>query len=378
MRHYSKCASWLACSIFFFLACAASISLADDVPAADGSEVLEQTITKGIDFLRTKGQNANGAYSPQLGPGVTAMATMALLRHGRSVDDPQVANSLKFLEGCIQPDGSITLPKPGTTTYDTSLCLACFALANKDGRYKKVMEDAVKFLKGIQRDEGEGRTIDNADYGGAGYTAKTPGGDLSNTHMLLDALEDAGTGPDDDGVKHALIFVSRCQNLESEHNRLEFAAKVNDGGFYYSPVGPGYSAAGKAEQGALRSYGSMTYAGLKSMIYAGVTADDPRVQAATKWLQSNYSVEENPGLGTSGLFYYYQLMSKALDAVGSPIFQDASGTVHPWRSELAGELAKRQKADGSWINDNNRWYEGDPNLSTSFALLALSYCRTPK
>lgn len=375
MRHPLKCACLLAGSMLS-LACAARTAMAADVPAEGTQQALEQTIAKGIDFLRTKGQNADGTYSRQFGPGVTAMATMALLRHGRSVDDPQVAKSLKFLESCVQPDGSITLPKPGTTTYDTSLCLACFALANKDGRYRNVMDDAVKFLKGIQRDEGEGRTIDNADYGGAGYTAKTPGGDLSNTHMLLDALEDAGTGPDDEGVKRALIFVSRCQNLESEHNRLEFAAKVNDGGFYYSPVGPGYSAAGKAEQGALRSYGSMTYAGLKSMIYAGVTADDPRVKAATKWLQANYSVEENPGLGTSGLYYYYQLMSKALDAVGSPTFEDDAGKVHPWRTELATALAKRQQPDGSWINENNRWYEGDPNLSTSFALLALSYCRS--
>jgi squalene-hopene/tetraprenyl-beta-curcumene cyclase len=118
----------------------------------------------------------------------------------------------------------------------------------------------------------------------------------------------------------------------------------------------------------------MTYAGLKSLLYAGVNADDPRVVAAVKWLQSNYSVEENPGLGDSGLYYYYHLMAKSLDAVGSPTFTDAGGEEHNWRGELAAALIKRQSPNGSWVNENNRWYEGDPNLATAFALLSLSYC----
>ncbi|MBX7167949.1 MAG: hypothetical protein K1X74_16565, partial [Pirellulales bacterium] len=73
-------------------------------------------------------------------------------------------------------------------------------------------------------------------------------------------------------------------------------------------------------------------------------------------LQTNYSVQENPGLGNSGLYYYYQLMSKCLDALGSPTFVDASGVEHNWRAELAAELANRQNPDGSWTNPDNRWY----------------------
>jgi squalene-hopene/tetraprenyl-beta-curcumene cyclase len=370
-------ASALAAALVGFFASSTTTAFAADTPAGD-QIALQQSVSKGIDFLRLKGQSDNGTYSAQMGPGITALATMAVLKHGRGVDDPQVVKALKYLESCVQNDGSISTPKPGTTNYDTSICLACFALANKDGRYKKIIDDADKFLKGAQRDEGEGRTIANADYGGVGYSAKGSGGDLSNTAMMLDALQAAGDGPDDPAVQRALVFVSRCQNRESEFNTLAFAAKINDGGFYYSPVGEGASAAGKGEQGALRSYASMTYAGLKSMLYAGVTADDPRVKAATRWLQTNYSVEENPGLGTAGLYYYYQLMAKALDAVGASTFEDSSNTKHDWRAELSAAIIKRQSADGSWVNDNNRWHEGDPNLATSFALLALAYCRPAK
>ena len=36
--------------------------------------------------------------------------------------------------------------------------------------------------------------------------------------------------------------------------------------------------------------------------------------------------------------------------------------------------AKQPNDDGSWSNANNQWFEGDKNLATAFALLALSHC----
>lgn len=364
---------WL--SVVLAVVAHGSVVVAADPSSESKVPSLQATVAKGIEYLDLA-QAKDGTYSRQFGPGVTALATSALLRHGRTPSDPQVAAGLKFLENCVQADGSITLAKPGTTNYDTSICLACFALANDDKRYEKIIADAKTFLANVQRDEGEGRALSDADYGGVGYTIKTPGGDLSNTHMTIDAFHAAGTGPEDEPLKRAIIFVSRCQNLESEHNTLPFAAKVNDGGFYYSPVGEGYSAAGRIAPGALRSYASMTYAGLQSLLAGGVTLDDPRVQAAIQWLRSHYSVEENVGLGQSGLYYYYYLMAQCLDTLGNDIFKDSVGANHNWRAELAAALMKRQSADGSWINENNRWYEGDRNLATSFALLALAYCRS--
>ena len=41
-------------------------------------------------------------------------------------------------------------------------------------------------------------------------------------------------------------------------------------------------------------------------------------------------------------------------------------------------LFERQKENGSWLNPAERWYEGDPNLVTAYALLALDYCDTAK
>ncbi len=119
----------------------------------------------------------------------------------------------------------------------------------------------------------------------------------------------------------------------------------------------------------------MTYAGLKSMLYAGVGPDDPRVKAAVEWIGKHYDLESNPGMGDAGQYYYYHTFAKALAAVGEETVVDEDGAKHDWRGELIVELASRQQEDGTWVNENSRWLEGDPNLVTGYALLALSYCR---
>ena len=128
--------------------------------------------------------------------------------------------------------------------------------------------------------------------------------------------------------------------------------------------------------GGLRSYASMTYAGLKSMIFAGVQRDDPRVKAAFEWIRKHYDLRTNPGMGAAGLYYYYHTFAKALSAMQVEMIEDGDGRNHDWKRELLRELARRQNDDGSWTNSENpRWMEGDPNLTTAYVLLAVSYCK---
>ena len=227
-------------------------------------------------------------------------------------------------------------------------------------------------MTSIQWDTSEGKSQSDPAYGGAGY-GKHSRPDLSNTSFLVDALHAVGNDADSEAIQRALVFISRCQNLESADNTTPFGAKVNDGGFYYTPAAGGTSQAGETANGGLRSYGSMTYAGLKSMIFAGVDAGDPRVKAATEWIRRHYDLETNPGMGDAGLYYYYHTFAKALDALGFDEFVDQDGNGHDWRAELNQELMKKQRSDGSWINTNERWLEGNPELVTGYVLLTLSY-----
>jgi squalene-hopene/tetraprenyl-beta-curcumene cyclase len=333
-----------------------------------------RAVDRAIQFLQTR-QAPNGSFSGEKGLGVTSLVLTALLRHGRSPDEPLVAKGLKYLEGHVQSDGGIYVKDTFYKNYETCLALLAFVEANRDGRYQKLIKSADQFLRGEQWDEKKGHDKSSMYYGGAGY-GKHKRPDLSNTAFLLDALKAAGAGPDDPNVQMALVFVSRCQELESEHNPTPVrTAEPNSGGFIYSPVGGGVSMAPPAPDGALRSYPSMTYAGLKSMIYAGVGPDDPRVKAAMKWIRKNYDLTANGVLGNQGLYYYYHTFAKALDASGLKEIEDEKGVKHDWRRELLAELLRRQRPDGSWINDSDRWMEDDPNLVTAYTLLCLVYCR---
>jgi squalene-hopene/tetraprenyl-beta-curcumene cyclase len=354
-----------------------ALSLARAAVAADqfDAKAYQQAVDRAIRFLETKGQAADGSYAGQTGVGVTAIVATAIMRHGRSADDPLVAKSLEYLQKFVQPDGGIYVPGTFYQNYETCLGILCFTEANRDGRYAKLIQNADQFVKSIQwGGDGQKTEKDSLEYGGAGY-GKSKRPDLSNTQFFIEALRAAGNGPNDEAVQRAIIFVSRCQNLETENNASPFAAKNPDGGFYYTPAAGGTSMAGKTAEGGLRSYGSMTYAGLKSMIHAGVGPEDPRVKAALKWIGQNYGVDTNPGMGDAGLYYYYHTFAKALGASGLTAVADANGVKHDWRADLLAELVRRQRPDGSWINDNNKWMESDPTLVTGYALLSLAYCR---
>ncbi len=364
----------LVATVFIALANTHSAMAAESNADAKSADAYQKAVGRAVQFLQAKAQSPDGSYAGYAGPGVTALVTAGLLRNGRSPDDPIVAKSLKYLEGLVKPDGGIYQQDGTYRNYETCLAMLCFSEANRDGRYTQLLKRADQFVKGIQWDESEGIDRTNNNYGGAGY-GKHKRPDLSNTSFLMDALKAVGNPSNDPAVQKALVFVSRCQNLETQYNTTQFAAKNPDGGFYYTPAAGGASMAGTTPDGGLRSYGSMTYSGLKSMIYAGVGPDDPRVKAAFQWAQKHYDVTSNPGMGSAGLYYYYHTFAKALDAMGVDQVQDAQGVKHDWRSELLAALLSRQRPDGSWVNDNSRWLEGEPALVTGYALLTLAYCR---
>lgn len=384
--------------------------LAEGPGEADIESVRQKTIQRGLKYLKERGQAENGGFSSFAGTGPTSLTVAAMLRCGLSPDDPAVAKGLTYLEENVHDDGGIY----GLTwflNYETCAAIETLTLANRDGRYDEILKKAESFIRKNQWDESREKEPDDLYYGGEGYGGNSRP-DLSNTAYMLDALKQCGADKDDPALQKALVFVSRCQNAESPHNTTRFAALNPDGGFYYTCCesgggrgqdeqsgqntqgqegkGPnagekgrgGRGGGGGGEEnrtlpnGGLRSYGSMSYAGLKSMIYCGLDENDARVKAVVDWVRKNYTVKSNPGMEASGLFYYYHMFAKALDAFGRNEIATPDGKKHDWRADLVTELAQRQRDDGAWQNQNTRWMEGDPNLCTAFALLSVSYCAT--
>lgn len=320
------------------------------------SEV-KAAIDRGLRWLKDQ-QEEDGSYMHH--PGMTALVATAFMRsprHYTEDDGPFLKNAIKYLEGMAKPDGSIydqDLPN-----YNTSVSLMALT-ETKNPTYNEIIQRAQRYLMALQADEGEGYTPDDKMYGGMGY-----GGDLrpdmSNLQFSLKALKDSGVSDDTDVWEKAIKFIERCQN-RSESNDQSWAG--DDGGFVYYP---GYSMAG-----GTRSYGTMTYAGILSFIYANVDKNDDRVQSAVRWIKDNYTLEENPPIGAQGLYYYYHTMAKALSIYGEPIITDSSGVQHNWYDELARKILESQKPEGHWINEEDRWMEAMPVLTTAYAVLTLS------
>jgi squalene-hopene/tetraprenyl-beta-curcumene cyclase len=358
-------------------------ALATAMHAGPAEDQWNGVVDKGINYLKTSQAN-DGSWSREKSPGVTGVALTGLLSTGKIIPaHPLAERALSYIESLVNTDAKHIAGKDAQVqlqNYVTSINVMALQAANRDGRYRKVIGDAAEFLKKLQWDEEEGKTPGNDFYGGAGYDSKSRP-DLSNTQFFLDALKAAGVPQDDPAYKKALVFVSRCQNLKGEHNDQPWAGKINDGSFVYSAAAGGQTKADTLPGGGLVGYGSMTYAGIKSMIYCGVSKDDPRVQKAFEWIQKHYTVDENPGMPKAhaqwGLYYYYHTMAKCLSLMGVDEVVDANGNKHDWRADITAALARRQRADGSWINENH-WLEADPNLVTGYALMALSYCKPKK
>lgn len=339
------------------------------------AKALAEMRRKAIQFLEVT-QAAEGSWTNAEAVGISGLVTASLIQSGQPLDHPVVARGLNFLVSQQKSSGGIHAPGSRHENYETCIALLALSEANRDGRYAAHIKKAEGFLRGLQWDEGEGIESSDGAYGGGGYDSKQRP-DMSNTQFLIEALKSAGVGPDDPAMQKALVFVSRAQNLESAHNTLPFAAKVNDGGFIYTPAKGGESKAGNTDNGGYKSYGSITYAGLKSLIFAGLDRNDERILAARNWIRSNYTLAENPGMGQQGLFYYFHTFGKTMSVLGDPQFEDAAGNRHDWRAELVARLKSLQQPNGSWTNPADRWYEGDANLVTAYCLLALSHCDAP-
>ena len=362
-------------AIVTFLSISASAQLSE---ASRASLISAQT--RGASFLLSR-QQPDGAWMRH--PAITALAIMGIAdspEYGKPEVKEKIAIALDFIVKAAQPDGSLTDPRDQRSypVYTTSICLIALVKFNRPADQAVIRRARDYLLSDDATSDATGGAA-----AGIGYGRKTRA-DLNNTAWALEALyltdhldrEPFSKNPEqatkaDLAWDKALQFLTHCQNLAETHQSawLQSAPAEDKGGFIYSPT---EALKEDANPQALRSYGSMTYSGLKSLIYAKVSRDDVRIKSALEWIRRFYTLAENPGIGDSGYYYYLHTFGKTLALFGLPTLTDAKGAQHDWRSELIDAIATRQKNDGSWANDKSgRWMESLPELTTSYVLMTL-------
>ena len=345
------------------------------------NEVLH-AVDRGLAFLLAS-QNSNGWWSTADHPAMTALALTGFMGEPtgryRTNPPPALTNAYAYVLACVKPDGSIC--RESLANYNTAISMMALLAANNPA-YDDLLRRGRAFLVKSQIDLGVPGKIDTPFDGGIGYGDKYAHSDMNNTAFALEAIHYTRHLAQDRNVPEArdlnwdavVHFLERCQNLPERNPEPWVSDRPDDrGGFVYYP---GHSMAGgvtNASTGkvSLRSYGSISYAGLLSYIYADLKQDDPRVAGVLSWLRAHYTIKENPGMGPQGYFYYLHLMTKTLATAGVDTLALQDGRRVGWRREVALRLINLQQKDGSWANANGRWWEKDPNLVTSYAVLSL-------
>jgi squalene-hopene/tetraprenyl-beta-curcumene cyclase len=333
-------------------------------------------VDRALSWLAAK-QKPDGSWSNPDFPALTALPLWAFAKAQHKDRQAVTAKAVKYILACARENGGIYKDVAGKggglSNYNTALCMVALHLVG-DPALAPVVLKARQFVKQGQHFGGD------LYEGGMGYDQGTGRAytDLSDSVIAFEAmrltqsaedLRPAGEAKADLDWEAAKRFLERVQNKDE--------SPENKGGFIYRPdeskAGATTNADGRV---VFRSFGSMTYAGMLSLIYADVAKDDPRVKSAFDWSARHWSLEENPGMGPQGLFYFYNVLTKSLSAYGREDIPVKGGQPVLWRKALVAKLLSLQKTDpdtgfGYWINENGRFWESDPVLATAYSLIAL-------
>ncbi len=297
-------------------------------------EQVKRAIRRSVEFIQSQ-QQADGEWLERTYPGgVTCLATLALLQAGEKADSPALAAALERIQRL-----------PDVHTYVVSLKIMVLAAADPR-RYQKDIEASARWLTTAQQQAGLWN-----------YTEAAGRFDHSNSQFALLGLHAAAQA----GVRiPAGTWRKAQQALLRNQNQ--------DGGWAYQASGP--------------SYGSMTAAGVASLVILGATIDQGQERSfgnggapncgqyrtakplarGLDWLGRNFQAGTNP---VRGDFVFYWLY--AVERCGILSGQRYFGT-HDWYREGAAVLVKTQGADGSW---------GHEVSDTCFGLLFLAKGHKP-
>ena len=337
---------WLGGFLVFCQSILARPSVAAELTPA----TVNRAINRGVDYLRSQ-QNADGGWDEWTGQscGLSALCTLSILNATGDPTDRSVTAAVRYLRG-----------KTPAETYSVALQTLVFCELGSPTDLQRIRRN-VRWLVDNQTASGSWSYF--AVGGGGdrpGQNRSRGGGDPSNAQFAVLALGAAA----DRGIDvPADVFRRSAEYWSSNQHR--------GGGWSY---------------GASRPTGSMTCAGIASLIICGSAestsvgsasvvgdrveccgGDDSQrqIEKGIDWLAANFTTAINPRSGSSSHLYYLY----ALERTGRLSGRRFIGN-HDWYREGADRLLSMQDAfKGYW---RGAGAAEPPPVATSFAVLFLS------
>ncbi len=328
------------------------------------------------------------------------MSTLLFLPHDASEPTAAFRRGVGFLCGFVDPNGRLNVgerdwPFP---IYSAGSASRVVVLERRTPRTRRTHAAYLAYVRRRQLVEHLGWRPPDEHYGGWGFSMGLPRkpaagqwpepfteSNLAATIFGLAALRSARAPADDPAYRKALAFVRRCQNFAEDPADRD--PDYDDGGFFFMPGDVGQNKAGLAGtdrfgRRRFASYGTMTADGVRALLCCGLGRDHPRVVAAVRWLERNFSAQHNPGrfapdrevLRDATYYYWAWAAAHAFLAVGAERIEGPAGPRN-WAAELAREVLARRREDGTWVNPYTDAKEDDPLVATPFAAAALIICR---
>lgn len=368
---------------------------------------IDDSLTRAAQYLISK-QSPDGAWRSETygcfrdGPTLTPyiISCLYFLPEPNEQIQTSFQKAVDYLINMVDEDGNIRSGQFGLNfpVYTAASASRVVVLQEKSEKTLRAQTAWLNYLLARRLDKSLGWEPSDPEYGGWSFSMGIPRkpqqvtikdplllSNLTATIFGIGALRSARIPADEPIWKDILIFVKKCQNYSDDTAKSD--TRFDDGGFFFCPTDPMQNKAGiagtdKFGRQRYHSYGSMSGDGLRALLACGLPPDHPRVVAARKWLEYNFTVANNPGnfnenrevLRNATYYYYLWSAAHAFTRLGVTVVQTKDGKVN-WPQEMADEIISRQRPDGSWVNRFTDAKEDDPLVSTPWAAAALVNCK---
>lgn len=323
-------------------------------------ERVDRAIGRGMKRLASM-QAVDGSFEPEERKEVcrVALTSMALWALGepeaRGLDDVLARKAAEFLLSKQNEVGGIYEPSNGLPVYTSGV--------------------AARALRTL------GNVDDWPELGAARARVELFVYRSAAPESFVDVTEKAAAGPSSARVDARRLLDEGRVWTVAERRALEFLARC-DVDLSRSPA----RLRQPQDKKAAFEIGAFDYEDLLPMVYLELAPEQQIVLRARKALHGRYTPERNPDLtarygeqgfleGTQGKFYYWLNVARTMTTLAESVIVTPDGMKHDWASEIAGQLLAAQRGDGAWVNPEARWWEGEPGITTSYAVLTLKLCR---